>query len=153
MNILAVKNLQMKLNMKNKDEKMCLYLYTKLEKNFIIFNFSGLCYIFIEMMWRGHSHYIMFFTGGLCFLILSKIYIKFNKLTFFKKYVIGAAVITFVEFFTGCIFNLFFGMSIWDYSNLPLNILGQVCLIYSLLWGIIGLFIDYIVNCKFKYKV
>ena len=123
-------------------------LYTNAEKNFIFFNFSGICYVFIEMMWRGYSHYTMFFTGGLCFLTLCKIYCRHKNLSFFQKYLIGALVITLIEFLVGCIVNLLFGMNVWNYSKLPLNILGQVSLIYSLLWGFLGVFVDYIVNHK-----
>ncbi len=125
---------------------MWLILYTKLEKDFIVFNFSGICYIFIEMMWRGQSHYTMFFTGGLCFFVLYKIYDRYKKLKFFQKYLIGATVITFIEFLAGYIVNILFGMKVWNYSTLPFNILGQICLLYSFLWGFLGVFIEYIVN-------
>lgn len=121
-----------------------------MKKDFIIFNFSGLCYISIEMLWRGHTHYTMFFTGGLCFLILYKIYNRYNKLKFFQKYMIGASVITSVEFIVGCIVNLIFNMKVWNYSNMPLNVYGQVCLIYSVLWGFLGILVDRLVNCKVK---
>jgi uncharacterized membrane protein len=30
-------------------------------------------------------------------------------------------------------------MDIWDYSDMPLNILGQICPIFSLLWVVIAL--------------
>ena len=33
-----------------------------------------------------------------------------------------------------------FGLLVWDYSHLPLNINGRVCLLYSLFWGVLGLF-------------
>ena len=38
------------------------------------------------------------------------------------------------EFVTGCIVNLWLGWAIWDYSDLPGNILGQVCPQFALLW-------------------
>ena len=127
---------------------MCEILYTSVERNFIMFNFSGICYVFIELMWRGYSHYTMFFTGGLCFLTLCQIYNKYKNLSFFQKYLFGTLVISSIEFLVGCIVNLFFGMHVWDYSKLPLNILGQISLVYSTLWGFLGVFIDYIVNQK-----
>lgn len=33
----------------------------------------------------------------------------------------------------------FFGSVAWDYSHLPLNINGRICLLYSLFWGVLGL--------------
>lgn len=52
---------------------------------------------------------------------------------------IGTAVITVVEFASGCVLNLWLGLNIWDYSDLPLNVLGQVCLLYAVLWYFLAL--------------
>lgn len=35
--------------------------------------------------------------------------------------------------------EILFGSVAWDYSNVPLNINGRVCLLYSLFWGALGL--------------
>ena len=35
--------------------------------------------------------------------------------------------------------ELLFGSVAWDYSNVPLNINGRICLLYSLFWGVLGL--------------
>lgn len=43
-------------------------------------------------------------------------------------------VITVLEFVFGLIFNIWLGMNIWDYSALPLNIMGQVCLPFTIVW-------------------
>ena len=34
----------------------------------------------------------------------------------------------------GVVFNLYLGMSVWDYSEVKGNILGQICPLYSMLW-------------------
>ena len=36
--------------------------------------------------------------------------------------------------------EIVFGSVAWDYSSLPLNINGRVCLLYSLFWGFLGIF-------------
>ncbi len=46
----------------------------------------------------------------------------------------GAVIITGTEFIFGMFFNRKFNMAVWDYSALPLNILGQICLPFSALW-------------------
>ena len=33
-----------------------------------------------------------------------------------------------------------FGTRSWDYSNMPFNINGRICLLYSIFWGILGVF-------------
>jgi uncharacterized membrane protein len=57
---------------------------------------------------------------------------------FWKQCLIGAAVITGLEFLTGLIVNKMCGWAVWDYSGLPLNIMGQICLPYSLLWFVLS---------------
>lgn len=47
---------------------------------------------------------------------------------------ICTVLITVVEFLSGIILNIWLGLGIWDYSNMPLNILGQICVPFSLLW-------------------
>lgn len=36
----------------------------------------------------------------------------------------------------------------WDYSNEFMNLNGRICLIYSLLWGIVGIFLVKFLNVK-----
>ena len=40
-----------------------------------------------------------------------------------------------MEFVSGCLFNLRMKLDVWDYSDMPFNIKGQVCLLYTVLWG------------------
>ena len=96
---------------------------------------GGLLYIILELVWRGHSHWTMFALGGLCFALIGLI----NELIpwcmpLWKQALIGAAIITGLEFLTGCIVNLGLGWHVWDYSGMPLNLLGQICILYILLW-------------------
>ncbi len=45
----------------------------------------------------------------------------------FFKCIISGGIITAVEFAFGCIFNLWLGLNVWDYSDVPYNVLGQIC--------------------------
>ena len=47
---------------------------------------------------------------------------------------IGAAIITSLEFLAGLVVNRLLGWNVWDYSGMPLNVLGQICVPYMLLW-------------------
>ena len=96
---------------------------------------GGLLYIILELVWPGHSHWTMFVLGGLCFVLIGLI----NELIpwcmpLWKQALIGTAVITGLEFLIGCIVNLGLGWHVWDYSGVPLNLLGQICVPYILLW-------------------
>ena len=50
------------------------------------------------------------------------------------KSLVGGTIITAIEFVFGIIFNIFLGMSVWNYSSVPGNILGQICPAFSILW-------------------
>lgn len=50
-----------------------------------------------------------------------------------------AALVTVTEFVAGCVLNLFLGLDIWDYSDLPCNLLGQICLPFSAVWWVLCL--------------
>ena len=45
-----------------------------------------------------------------------------------------AALVTAVEFAAGLVLNLWLGLDIWDYSHLPFNLMGQICLQFFLVW-------------------
>lgn len=104
-------------------------------KHLILVIIGGTVYVGIEYLWRGYSHWTMFILGGLCFIccgLLNEI-IPW-EMVLSKQMFCGAAIITILEFITGCIVNLHFGWGVWDYSNLPLNVCGQVCLFFSIAW-------------------
>ena len=107
---------------------------------------GGFVYYMIELAWRGNSHPSMFVVGGLCFLLLGSINncLSWNMWLVWQA-IIGAVGITIIEFSAGLIVNLWLKLNVWDYSNLPMNILGQICLPYTLLWiplAIIGILLD-----------
>ena len=107
---------------------------------------GGLLYIILELAWRGHSHWTMFVLGGLCFALIGLI----NELIpwcmpLWKQAIIGVVIITGLDFLTGCIVNLWLGWNVWDYGDLPLTLLGQICVPYILLWipvSLAAIFLD-----------
>lgn len=115
-------------------------------KNLKLFLFGGFTYGFIEILWRRRTHWSMVLTGGTCFLSLVKVFTKHDKMPLFKKCCVGSLIITAYEFLCGCIVNLKMKWNVWDYSKAKLNILGQICPFYSMLWGFLCIPINAI--CK-----
>ena len=113
----------------------------------VLFLIGGALYYLIEVLWRGYSHWTMFILGGICFVImglLNEYKFKWND-SLIKQSIISACIITVFEFFTGCIVNLWLGWNVWDYSDLPCNFLGQICLYFFILWiylSMIGIVLD-----------
>ena len=104
-------------------------------KYFILFSIGGIAYFLGEILWRGWSHWTMFVLGGTCFVLIGVINEFFSFETpFIIQMIIGAFIITALEFAAGCILNLRLNMNIWDYSDMPMNILGQICLPYVFGW-------------------
>lgn len=107
----------------------------KYYKEILLWMIGGAAYVGIEILWRGYSHWTMFVLGGICFICLGLI----NELIswcmpIWKQVLIGTAIITAAEFVVGCVVNLWIGWNVWDYSSVPFNILGQICVPYMLLW-------------------
>ena len=108
----------------------------------ILFLIGGGIYYLLEVLWRGYSHWTMFILGGLCFVImglLNEYKFSWND-SLIKQSIISACIITVFEFFTGCIVNLWLGWEVWDYSELPCNLFGQICLYYFMLWIPLSMF-------------
>ncbi len=102
----------------------------------LLFFIGGGAYTLLEVLWKGHSHLSMFVLGGICFIIiglLNEYKIPWHW-CLLRQAVVGACIVSVFEFFTGCIVNLWLGWNVWDYSNLPFNLLGQICLYFFLLW-------------------
>ena len=99
------------------------------------FCFGGLCYGALEILWRSETHISMFFAGGLCFLA---IYLTDESGLFGGSMLLQAPfcamVITAVELAFGEVVNRAMGLGVWDYSELPLNFMGQICLPFSAIW-------------------
>ena len=80
----------------------------------------------------------MFIVGGLAFFLIGFINEKYKKMPLAKQMLIGAIVITALEFVCGCIVNLWLGWNVWDYSNMPLNIGGRTNVLYMFFWGVLS---------------
>lgn len=112
----------------------------------VVFLIGGVTYAMIEIMWRGNTHWTMVLLGGLCFLTLYKLFGYMSNYSLLEKCVLGAIVITTLEFVVGCIVNLVFHMNVWNYSRMPLNLSGQICILYSTLWGFLCIPINFIAD-------
>lgn len=60
------------------------------------------------------------------------------KISFISQMVLSSVIITVLELITGFIVNIWLKMDIWDYSHLPYNFKGQICLLYSVFWFLIS---------------
>ena len=109
-----------------------------IKKNVIFFSCGGVGYGLLEILWRGRTHWSMLLAGGICSVLFSQIAQRFRRRSRLYKAALCAVGVTAVELVFGVVFNMILKMKVWDYSRVPLNFLGQICPLYTLLWGCLG---------------
>ncbi|WP_283607544.1 putative ABC transporter permease [Faecalispora anaeroviscerum] len=108
-------------------------------KGILLFLVGGLIYFWLEVLWRGYSHWSMFLLGGLCFVLCGLINEVVSwDMPLLLQMLISALMITALEFLTGCIVNLWLGWQVWDYSKLRFQLLGQISLQSSVIWFLLS---------------
>lgn len=82
---------------------------------------------------------------GAIIMILSLQYFKKNYNTLF----IGGCIVgSITEYLVSWIGEMILHLKWWDYSQMPFNINGRICLLYSVFWGFLGLYLMISVNPK-----
>ncbi len=113
--------------------------------NFMKYTFlflaGGFAYGGVENLFRGYSHISMCIAGGICFILIGLQNEIFSwEMSLISQMVISSIIITFVELITGIIVNIWLKLNVWDYSTLPYNFLGQICLLYTNIWFLLSFF-------------
>lgn len=108
-------------------------------KALILATIGGAVYASMELAFRGRTHWTMAVLGGVLFVVIG----LFNEvlpweMSLTLQAVLGSLVVTGVELGAGIILNCWLGLDIWDYSNLPFNLWGQICLPFSALWVLLA---------------
>ena len=93
----------------------------------------------------GHSSPWMMLDYGILGLMVGPMAgaMKRKRLPLLLRAVVYMLGIFLVEYVSGEIFTLF-GLSIWDYSDLPLNLRGQITLTYAPFWFLLGLWLEFL---------
>ena len=122
-------------------------------KLFILFIVGALIYMGIELAFRGFTHWSMGIVGGTCFIIIGGLNDYYDReMSIFKMCFLGTIIITALELCAGIVLNLQMKLHIWDYSHMPLNFMGQICLIFSIAWfflSIIAILLDDFIRWAF----
>ena len=131
------------------EEKYGRHIIKEIFRLLILFIIGAFVYMGIEIAFRGYTHWTMGIVGGLCFVIIGGLNNYYDwQMPFWKQCLVGALVVTSLEFVAGVVLNLELGLSIWDYSNMFGNVLGQICLPFSIAWyglsGVAIIFDDFL---------
>ena len=116
---------------------------------------GGTLYYAFEMIFRGFSHWSMFIHGGICMVFFAwqgrsecfsnPLWIQVLRCTVF---------VTACEFITGLIVNKWLKLAVWDYSDQPFQLFGQICLPFAVIFSGLcaaGILVDgYLLHWIFK---
>jgi len=103
---------------------------------FFLMATGGSIYYLIEIGFRGYSHWTMFVLGGLALLFCSfqgelmhwsePLWLQIFRAVLF---------LTSLEFATGIICNKWLKIGIWDYTDQPFELWGQICLPFIVMFS------------------
>lgn len=134
------------------------FLFYRIYCMIAIFLFSGSLYYTLEVIFKKthSSHWSMFVLAGISsVLFIDGLNNLFSyDMDFLLQIFLCSTAITICELFVGLIVNTDY--NIWNYTNMPLNYKGQICLPFYFLWMFLSFisipFLDYIEWKIFKYK-
>lgn len=64
----------------------------------------------------------------------------------FQVFFVALIACTALEYFTGWLMETMFGKQFWDYSMFRITYKNRISLVSSLFWGVMGLFVTYVVS-------
>lgn len=127
----------------------------KLLGYFIIYSFLGyiietLFALITEGIWESRQSFLYgpfcaIYGLGAVVMILFLQYFNKNKITLFLGGVLIGSTTEYLLSFLG---DKFLHVVWWDYSDMPLNINGRICLFFSIFWGILAMALVKYINPK-----
>lgn len=115
-----------------------------IKKHLTLFLIGAGIYFELELHWRyftGHLpvHWSMPLLGAFLFVLIGGLnnWLPW-EMPLLQQAGIGMCAVTAAEFIAGCILNLWLGLGIWDYSHLPFNLMGQICLPFMGAWFVLA---------------
>lgn len=119
---------------------------------FFVYGFLGWCTEVIFAAFKQHRFVNRgFLNGPICPIYGVGVTLVIACLEAFQPnllllYISSVILVTVLEGVTGWAMDKLFHNKWWDYSKLPFNIGGYVCLLFSLIWGVACVFIVYFVH-------
>lgn len=109
---------------------------------FFVYSFLGWCTEVAFAAWKEHRFVNRgFLNGPFCPIYgfgvsLVIVFLMPYRSNLVFLYIASVVLVTVLEGLTGWAMDKIFHNKWWDYSEIPLNIGGYVCLIFSLIWGV-----------------
>lgn len=108
----------------------------KLSEYIFLWAVGGCIYYLTEILFRGFSHWTMFVLGGICldFFTVQGRMVNWED-PMWRQILRCVVFVVSMEFISGIILNKWMNLGIWDYSRLPLQLFGQICLPFAIIFS------------------
>lgn len=108
----------------------------KLSEYLFLWALGGVLYYSFEMVFRGFSHWSMFLLGGLCLVFFAQqgIWTGWSA-PLWKQVGWSVIFVTACEFITGILVNKIMHWNVWDYTDQPFQVMGQICLPFMIIFS------------------
>lgn len=118
-------------------------------KLLIVCFLGSFCGVIIEMLWCLVKNGYIESRAGLVYgpfnllygvgaVVLTVCLYKYRNRSEWVSFLGGIVVGSVVEYVCSWVQEFLFGTRSWDYSHLPFNLNGRICLLYSIFWGFLG---------------
>lgn len=105
--------------------------------------------VLVELLWCYLNHGYFESRSGLVYgpfnllygvgaVALSVLLYRYRNRGKWLSFAGGMIIGSVVEYLCSWLMEVVFGSKSWDYSNIPFNINGRICLLYSVFWGVLG---------------
>ena len=143
------------INKKNGTFTILGFSIWKLFAYFIIYSIAGyiietLFGIFTKGVWESRQSFLygpfcaIYGLGAVIMIVFLQYFTKNYNTLFIGGFIIGSIT----EYLVSLIGELILGVKWWDYSNMPLNLDGRICVFYSIFWGFLGIYLMCSLNPK-----
>jgi len=141
-----------------------------IKKNTVLFLIFGSIYLNLEVFMRmfrselvgvrglthaslaGWTSVWMLPIGGSCFFIIGYLNEKW-KMPLWLQTLLGTITVFSIEMVTGLFFNVWLELNLWGYHDWPLNIMGQITLVYVPVWALlcpVGIWLDDLIRNMYR---
>ena len=138
-----------------KELKIFRYSIWRILAYFIIYSVLGYIIetifgIITKGTWESRQSFLygpffgIYGVGAIVMILALQYFNQNNNRLFIGGFIIGSIV----EYVISWYGDFFLNVKWWDYSNMPLNINGRVCVFFSIFWGLLGIYLMTYVNPK-----
>ena len=146
-----------KKNIKNNKKKFTILGFSiwRIFAYFIIYSLLGYVIetifgIITKGTWESRQSFLygpfcaIYGVGAVIMIVFLQYFNKTNNSLFWGGFLVGSITEYVISFLGQKIFNVIW----WDYSNMPLNVNGRVCVFFSIFWGLLGIYLITYINPK-----